>query len=126
MFLGFLGALCKANNIQFIELFACHELLTSAQCAAIAVEVGSLLTNCLIQIFFPIDGIKCDTLIVCAPWYACNSNIHRDLGIRMVTAEIKRKAKKQEDRLHQHTNMEAIQLIDNERREGSRLSSFLN
>jgi hypothetical protein len=33
----------------------------------------------------------------------------------MVTAKIKRTAKKPEDRLHQHTNMEAIQLLDNER-----------
>jgi hypothetical protein len=33
----------------------------------------------------------------------------------MVTAEIKRPAKKHEDRLHQHTNMEAIQLLDSER-----------
>jgi hypothetical protein len=33
----------------------------------------------------------------------------------MVTAEIKRTAKKHEDRLHQHTNVEAIQLLDNSR-----------
>jgi hypothetical protein len=45
-----------------------------------------------------------------APWHARNSGIHRDLGIRMVTAEIKGIAKK-----HQHTNVEAIQLLDNER-----------
>jgi hypothetical protein len=53
--------------------------------------------------------------IVNAPWYPRNSNIHRHLGVRMVTAEIKRKAKKHEDRLHQHNNMEAIQLLDNSR-----------
>jgi hypothetical protein len=33
----------------------------------------------------------------------------------MVTAEIKRTAKKHEDRLHQHSNVEAIQLLDNSR-----------
>jgi hypothetical protein len=33
----------------------------------------------------------------------------------MVTAEIKRTAKKHEDGLHQHTNLEAIQLLDNNR-----------
>jgi hypothetical protein len=33
----------------------------------------------------------------------------------MVTAEIKRIAKKHADRLQQHTNVEAIQLLDNER-----------
>jgi hypothetical protein len=36
----------------------------------------------------------------------------------MVIAEIKRTAKKHEDRLHQHTNMEAIHLLDNERTVG--------
>jgi hypothetical protein len=49
------------------------------------------------------------------PWYARNTNIHRDLGIRMVTAKIKRLAKKHEDRLSQHTNGEVVQLLDNER-----------
>jgi hypothetical protein len=44
--------------------------------------------------------------------YARNSDIHRDVGIRMVTAGI---AKKHEDRFLQHTNVEAIQLRDNER-----------
>jgi hypothetical protein len=53
--------------------------------------------------------------IVNAPWYVRNSDIHRDLGIRKVTAEIKRTAKKHEDRLHQHINVEAIQLLDNNR-----------
>jgi hypothetical protein len=53
--------------------------------------------------------------IINAPWYARNSDIHRALGVRMVTAEIKRTAKKHEDRLHQHTNVEAIQLLYNSR-----------
>jgi hypothetical protein len=53
--------------------------------------------------------------IVNAPWYARNSDIHRDHGVRMVTAAIKRTAKKHEDQLHQHTNVEAIQLLDNSR-----------
>jgi hypothetical protein len=44
----------------------------------------------------------------------------------MVTAEIKRTAKKHEDRLHQHTNVEAIQLLDNRRavRKPKRLKPF--
>jgi hypothetical protein len=44
----------------------------------------------------------------------------------MVTAEIKRTAKKHEDWLHQHTNLEAIQLLDNSRavRRLKRLKSF--
>jgi hypothetical protein len=53
--------------------------------------------------------------IVNAPWYARNSDIHRDLGVRMVTAKIKRTAKKHEGRLHQHAVVEAIQLLDNSR-----------
>jgi hypothetical protein len=53
--------------------------------------------------------------IVNAHWYVRNSNFHRDFGVRMVTAEIKRTAKKHEDRLHQHTNVEAIQLLDSNR-----------
>jgi hypothetical protein len=43
------------------------------------------------------------------------ADIHRDLGVRMVTAETKRTAKKHEDRLHQQTSVEEIQLLDNER-----------
>jgi hypothetical protein len=47
--------------------------------------------------------------IVDAPWYARNSDNHRDVGIRMVIAEIMRTVKKhEEDRLHQDTNVEAI------------------
>jgi hypothetical protein len=44
----------------------------------------------------------------------------------MVTAEIKSLAKKHEDRLHQHTDVEAIQLLDNERtvRRLKRLNPF--
>lgn len=49
--------------------------------------------------------------IVNAPWYAHNSDIHRDIGIRMITAKIKRIAKKHKDQL-QHTNVEAIQFLD--------------
>jgi hypothetical protein len=51
--------------------------------------------------------------IVNAPWYVRNSGIHRDLGVRMVTAEIKRTARKHKDWLHQRTNVEAIQLLNN-------------
>jgi hypothetical protein len=53
-------------------------------------------------------------------------NIHRDLGIRMDTAKIKRIAKKHKDWLHQHINMEKIHLLDNERavRRPKRLKPF--
>jgi hypothetical protein len=46
------------------------------------------------------------------PWYVSNSDPHRDLEIATVDKEIKRHARKHEDRLHQHTNVEALQLLD--------------
>jgi hypothetical protein len=51
--------------------------------------------------------------IVNAPWYVQNADLHRDLNMEMVTAEIKRFARKHEERLHHHDNVEAIQLLDN-------------
>jgi hypothetical protein len=42
--------------------------------------------------------------IVDAPWFVRNSDLHR---------EIQRFAQKHEERLHQHENVEAIQLLDN-------------
>jgi hypothetical protein len=48
-----------------------------------------------------------------APWYVRNADLHRDLRMEMVTAEIKRFARKHEERLHHHDNVEAIQLLDN-------------
>jgi GTPase SAR1 family protein len=50
--------------------------------------------------------------IVDAPWYIRNSDLHRDLEMVTVTEEIRRFAKKHEERLHQHVNVEAIQLLD--------------
>jgi hypothetical protein len=67
-----------------------------------------------VALHYAVFSNPCYFLSVNAPWYARNNDIHRDLGIRMVSAEIKRIAKKHEDRLHQHTNVEAIQLLDNE------------
>jgi hypothetical protein len=46
--------------------------------------------------------------IVDAPWYVRNSDLYRDLEIDTVDKEIKRYARKHEDRLHQHTNVEAL------------------
>lgn len=51
--------------------------------------------------------------IVNAPWYSRNEDIRRDLNVESVSAEIARFAKKHEDRLHQHVNLEALQLLDN-------------
>jgi len=51
--------------------------------------------------------------IVGKPWYLRNADLHRDLRMDMVTAEIKRFARKHEERLRHHNNVEAIQLLDN-------------
>jgi hypothetical protein len=51
--------------------------------------------------------------IVDAPWYVRNADLHRDLKMEMVTAEINRFARKHEERLHHHDNVEKIQLLDN-------------
>jgi hypothetical protein len=51
--------------------------------------------------------------IVGAPWYVRNADLHRDLRIEMVMAEVRRVARKHEERLLHHDNVEAIQLLDN-------------
>jgi hypothetical protein len=48
--------------------------------------------------------------MVNAPWYIRNSDLHRGLPVDLVTSEIQRFAQKHERRLHQHENVEAIQL----------------
>jgi hypothetical protein len=51
--------------------------------------------------------------IVKASWYIRNTVLHRDLNMEMVTASIRRFARKREARLHQHVNVETIPLLDN-------------
>lgn len=51
--------------------------------------------------------------IVNAPWYIRNKDLHKDLKIETVADEIKKMAQKHEMRLHDHPNIEAIQLLDN-------------
>ncbi|KMQ85847.1 hypothetical protein RF55_15365 [Lasius niger] len=50
--------------------------------------------------------------IVAALWYSRNCDIHRDLQVNTVADEIKKFARKH-DRLSQHVNVEAAQLLDN-------------
>jgi len=50
--------------------------------------------------------------IVDAPWYMRNADLHRDLQMEMVTNEIGKFAKKHEERLLHHVNVEANQLLD--------------
>jgi hypothetical protein len=47
------------------------------------------------------------------PWYIRKYDLHRDLQVDVVSREIQRVAQKHEGRLHQHENVEAIQLLDN-------------
>ena len=51
--------------------------------------------------------------IVDAPCYIRDVDLHRDLQIEMVTNEIGKLAKKDEERFLHHVNVEAIQLLDN-------------
>lgn len=51
--------------------------------------------------------------IVGAPWYIRNNDLHRDLDIEPVGSEIKKIARSHEDRLRNHVNVEATQLLDN-------------
>jgi hypothetical protein len=51
--------------------------------------------------------------IVDAPWYIRNTDLYRDLNMEMVMNEIGKFAKKQEERLLHHVDVEAIQLLDN-------------
>jgi hypothetical protein len=50
--------------------------------------------------------------IVGASWYVRNADLHRDLNMEMVTAAIRRFARKHEERLLRHENVEAIQPLD--------------
>lgn len=51
--------------------------------------------------------------IVNAPWYIRNNELHKDLAVELVNDEIKKFAKSHEQRLLQHVNVEAVQLLDN-------------
>ena len=50
--------------------------------------------------------------IVDASWYVRNADFRRDLNMKMVTIEIRQFATRHEDRLVQHDNVEAMQLLD--------------
>jgi hypothetical protein len=50
--------------------------------------------------------------IVDAPWYIRNADLPRDIQMEIVTNEIGKFSKKQEERLLHHVNFEAIQLLD--------------
>jgi len=47
------------------------------------------------------------------PWYIRRADFHRDLQMEKVTNEIGKFAKKHEERLLHHVNVEVIHLLDN-------------
>ena len=47
-----------------------------------------------------------------APSYVRNTDLHRDLKMEMVTAEIRRFSRKHEERPLHHDSVEAIQLLE--------------
>jgi hypothetical protein len=50
--------------------------------------------------------------IVDTPWYSRNADLRKDRQMEMVTNEIGKFAKKHEERLLHHVNVEVIQLLD--------------
>ena len=52
--------------------------------------------------------------IVDAPWYAQNDNLHKDLDVETVDSIIKKYAQSHEQRLQQHINVQAVQLLNND------------
>lgn len=51
--------------------------------------------------------------IVNAPWYIRNDDLHRDLNVDLVANVVNKFAEAHYRRLHNHVNVEAIQLLDN-------------
>ena len=65
-------------------------------------------------------------IIVNAPWYIRNDDIHRDLGVETVADEIRGFAVKHENHLlYQQENVEDIRLLDNSALEMSSKSEFM-
>ena len=60
-----------------------------------------------------------------APWYISNFDIHRDMNIEFVKDEIKRFAIRYINRLGNHINTLAIELLDNSMDGRKRLKRFL-
>ena len=50
---------------------------------------------------------------VSAPWYIRNNDLHRDLGVDIVSSEVQKFTQKHEKKLHHHEKFEAVQLLDN-------------
>jgi hypothetical protein len=50
--------------------------------------------------------------LVNAPWYACNSNIHHDLGVKTVASVTAKHAISHENHLQHHVNEEASRLLN--------------
>jgi hypothetical protein len=48
-----------------------------------------------------------------APWYIRNDSLHKDLAVETINSVIKKYAQRHEERLHRHTNVEALQLLEN-------------
>jgi len=51
-------------------------------------------------------------MILHAPWYISNNQIHHDLHMLIIEEIAKQFAKSYEKRLHHHPNVEAIQLLN--------------
>jgi hypothetical protein len=108
----------RKNSETCSSLATC--LYTSAPNCCTFAEVSSVkLSYCMshgkmwFSYLFISVSYKVLSNIVDAPWYIRNADLHRDLQMEMVTNEIGKFAKKHEERLLHHVNLEAIQLLDN-------------
>jgi hypothetical protein len=62
------------------------------------------------------DGSRIEySVVVWMPWYIRNDNLRKDLDVATVDSVIKQYAQRHEQRLRLHINVEALQLLQNDR-----------
>ncbi len=60
-------------------------------------------------------------IIICLPWYVTNRQLHKNLNMKTVDEEYDKTVRSYTDRLHHHSNVEAIILLDVNNRTERRL-----
>jgi hypothetical protein len=111
------GYVIVMHNLLFeVPKLQRHTMLRSKHFTSFVLQFKS---NLLVKRFFLLNtALAMTTLDLIssanlAPWYVRNADLHRDLRIEMFTAEVRRFARKHEERLLHHDNVEAVQLLDN-------------
>jgi hypothetical protein len=101
------------------EILSCQYTINSHYPSKLYVQFGVMVSSSRVALVNLINiqviqrnqnkVLKC---IVNAPWYFRNSDLHRDLGIEIVTDIIAKFAKSHEKRLQGHINIEASRLLN--------------